>query len=332
MYVRCKACQGALWIPVEADSGRTCTATCRTCGQRHELVMTSGMRTKREELYQRARHYAAENNIDVPSACSVLYGDMDLGQVLDFQQGAPAIRAVAEVASPARRAGTYDPAFQSAIDEGLLTPAQAVARGKREVRAEQIADRHNVTIEVARDVVDNRVSLLEAVRGHRQAEPAPVRLTHPSKRSRFWVWGGIVLVVMVAAGGALWYLLPAQAGESTRTRYGTTEVVRDGKGQVVQVTGTDPESVLRAYCSASAEHRDFDPLGLIPSDQESALTRVGVLRNRVAKEIVLAISIHKDAETGRWSAGTGRAPVVAFHAPANAAASIPHATQAVGNL
>jgi hypothetical protein len=153
-------------------------------------VLTSGMRAKREQLYQQARRYAAENNIDVPSACSVLYGDMDLGQVLDFQQGAPAIRSVAETADPARRAGKYDPEFQSAVDEGLLTPAQAVARGRREVRAEQIVTRHELSIEAARNVVDNRVSLLDAIRAHNGAQPTPVRLTQRPKRRRYWPWGG----------------------------------------------------------------------------------------------------------------------------------------------
>ena len=58
----------------------------------------------------------------------------------------------------------YDPAFHEAVEAGFLTPRQAMERGKRAAHAESLSKKHDLPLDRALAVADNRVSLASAIR------------------------------------------------------------------------------------------------------------------------------------------------------------------------
>lgn len=319
MYVRCRACHEAVWIAIEENSGQTHAATCRSCGQRHILTLPKIVLTRREQLFAEARKYAAANGIDLPSAYSVLHGVLDLDQVRDFQRPAPAASTADDADAQEDRRFKYDPAFQAAVDEGFLTPTQATQKGKREVQAVLLASRHQLPIGVARDVVDNRVSLVEAIRGRKAAQSTPVHLAEQQRTHspQYLVWT-VVLLLAVTVVALAWQFKPPAPGEGSVAQVGAAQVQRDGLGQLVQIAGPDPASVLDAYCEAAAVNHNLEPVGLMASAHPAPRVRVGLLRKRSNPQNLLAISIRLDRVSERWTAGDGSAPLVAILAPLGA--------------
>ncbi len=182
MYIRCRDCHGSIWIPSEEDAIEAVTAACRRCERSYVLEVSEFLRSTGERLSELARRCASDNDIDLPSAYSVLYGVLDLKEIRDLQKKSAAIHARSKAQAPA--AIEFDPAFQDAVDAGLLTPAQAARRGEREEYAGNLARRHRLSPEAAYDVADNSASLLEAIRRRKAAVQAPVQLEPEIERTR----------------------------------------------------------------------------------------------------------------------------------------------------
>ena len=87
----------------------------------------------------------------------------------------------------------------------------------------------------------------------------------------------------------------------------STKVRTDSVGQVIEVTGPDPRSVLNAYCRAMAPASRLEPLRLVPSTVRG--TQIGVFRYVNQDRSPLAIEIRMDLRGRRWTAGTGDRPI-----------------------
>ncbi len=83
---------------------------------------------------------------------------------LDTQAGASGDHSVPEV--------PYDLGFQPAIDAGHLTIQQAMERGEREALRRRLAQRFSISMELAEQVADNRLSVGQILsRPHASAAP-----------------------------------------------------------------------------------------------------------------------------------------------------------------
>ena len=276
----------------------------------------------KERLLVRARRVAEENDIDLPGAYSVVVGVMDLDRLQDLEAPSPTIDdpdpPAADPDPPADAAQgrplRYDPGFRSAVKEGLLTSAEAFARGNREVLAAKLSNKHRLTRERAFAVADNRVSLLSAIREDRAGEDAavePIAAARPSGAVSIF---GIALVGVLAIG--LMSAFTAENGVDNVQVSGTdVRLLTNAGGQVVRIEGPDPISVLGAYCKSGDPQRELEPLGLLPTAAPQPDLAIGILRDRDAPDDRIAIYISRDRAGRRWTAGNGREPLVAFQAP-----------------
>jgi len=323
MFIRCAKCHGSVWLDL-ARGSLDALLTCEGCGQAYKPQRWSS--DAAEEFRQNAHIFAIENGIDMPGAFSVLLGLMTLGQVLDVG-AAPAPPSAPRSASMPEDVGDttgspavkidYDPAFLPAVEAGSLTARQALERGDRESFAQRLIDRHKMSEELAYLVADNRMSLLAAIRSQEgreelRASTIDVRMgtaipTAQLRRALAWM----LFVAVILGAGAGWLYL----GQDRDAPLDNVTVQTDNKGRIVQVEGPDPRSVLEAYCAARRTREPLVPLGVMPATMGNLRVRVGVLRDPLNKDRLLAISIRRDRDASRWFAGDGRAELHALRAP-----------------
>lgn len=90
----------------------------------------------------------------------------------------------------------------------------------------------------------------------------------------------------------------------------------DGQGELVQVSASDPQSVLLAFCNVGRGAYLRDPLGLVKAPPPERGTLLGVFRDHEDLSVPRAIRIWRDPRSQRWFAGDGKAPIVAREAGA----------------
>lgn len=335
MIIRCKSCQGTIWL--QTDQKHSATVACKQCGQEYRFQAWEQLRSAERRLSENARRLAREENIDLPGAYSVLLGIMQVNEVRELgdhastacRTTAPSTGAPPE-SPPDEPQGSshsfrYDPAFRAAVEEGLLTPRQAMERGKRDTYAGLVSNKHGLPMEKAYDVADNRLSLLEALRRRTAAPPQAVGVRLRPNWTRFAVWCAVALIPvgLVTAhfsGGGIDAGVPDSHGVPTIEFVGEVELRADDRGRVVQVLGPDPLSVLKTYCDSGLPGGPFQPLKVVPSRRPGTRSRVGLLRNPRKK--LLAITIQEDRERNRWVAGDGRGPLVPKRAPDGAEVAV----------
>jgi hypothetical protein len=302
--------------PVHTDA-RTATVTCGNCGKQYVLHAWGELSGTSPSLPERARRLAKEQRIDLPGAYSLLLGIMSVEELREL--GDAGSRPSTSASTEEVGKHHYDRAFQKAIDEGLLTARQAAERGSREACAGRLASRHRISHEVALDVVDNRISLLDALRWRDERDGGAMHLTVPDRRVGRTV-GLVALLVAVALAAVLFRGSGADltSGPGESTRVGPAEVRSDAGGRIVEVIGPDPRSVLRAYCVQGASRGRLEPLKVVPSSLPGARTHLGLLRDLRRPEQLLAIPIREDRASSRWLAGDGSRPLLAEPAPRGA--------------
>ena len=215
----------------------------------------------------------------------------------------------------------YDPAFSEAVEAGYLTQHQAMQRGKRDVLAKNLANRHKLSEANALAVADNRIPLLAAVRKQNALKVRSDSLTTPvalsqtpaseSTPASASVAIALFGVLVIALSGML--LSTSTLDSGPRLGSGVS-IHTDNDGQIVQIEGPDPAAVLAAYCAAD-ETRSLESIGLVQADAARSTRKLGLLRDKAAPDEPLAIYISKSRVTRRWEAGDGRRPLIAFQAP-----------------
>jgi len=309
MRIRCGACHGSIWIQTTDATDEHACASCGDCSQEYDLRP----KLKDVDLYvfQRDAHDFARNaGIDLPAAYSVLLGITTLAKIQDYLEQNAA-------AGPAR----FDPSFADAVAAGNLTPQQAALRGKRDVFARKLVERHQISMEQALEVADNRTPLLEAVRRgsevvrrgseaeRRGSEAEPVKLVKPERRRipflRIVLAAGAILAVaavVVLSRNPEETTLPARNQGVPKAQRViaslqevATEVVYDTEGRATQVTGGNPEVVLHAYCRSVKGFRSEAVSLQAAGDDWNGLYR--------SRGVLYSITIRWDPTRKLWVAG-----------------------------
>ena len=259
----------------------------------------------------------------------------------------------------------YDPGFADAVRDGTLTPRQALERGERRALALRLSQRHRLSMDLALRVADNRLTVHQALqqKASNEAKVPP----RPQTSVSHGVWnfmvfsvGAMILVGLgmhiydvwgeyLAQRGLAALSLPEAAAASRHTGQGPsggqpapavpapppplTVPRTDSTGQLVEVVGPDPRSVLIAFCSTGRQSGRRDPIEIDPTAPPDASARWGLFRNLEQPSMpVRAILIRKDPRTGRWSAGDGRSPIMTEPPPqlAPGARPVPVSATAAG--
>jgi hypothetical protein len=106
-------------------------------------------------------------------------------------------------------------------------------------------------------------------------------------------------------------------------------IMTDDDGELLSVTGPDPQAVLLSYCESASLANRFEPVELAPTVPPFPGTRLGVFRDFNRLDSLFAIKIRRDSRSRRWKAGDGMQPIIAFRAPdqPSGATRIPVATR-----
>jgi hypothetical protein len=179
-------------------------------------------------------------------------------------------------------------------------------------------------------VADNRMSIGQALAAKRAEEsrsrPAPSRST--VGRRIAIVWLGLVAVALIflrpqagpAQSGIVGILprdpiaiapdVPPPVATVRLGRPEQTSRRQDAAGQIVEISGPDPQSVLVAYCQGGTAGTR-KPIEILPAVPPDPAQRLGLLRTFSEEGTSLrVISIRKDPETEAWVAGNGSRPII----------------------
>lgn len=316
-HLRCGECHGPVQVVLDSDRDGPVAVPCANCGRQYRLKRPTGWSETTERLFSRARRLALDNEIDLPSAYSVLYGVMNLVQARALQRASSAGLANRQPENQGALTVRYDPGFREAVEAGLLTARQAFERGKRDAAAARVAREHQLSQKSALAVVDNRISLLAAIRNRDSVgESGSAQATLRTSRSRAAGSTKFVIALVGIVAVALFFLAVGDSKEGQLNRGGGEAAIHtDSTGQIVRIEGPDPSSVLEAYCASNAGRQELESLGTIESGSDGPGLTLGILRDPSASDELLAIYISMDRSTRRWTAGNGRSPLVAFQAP-----------------
>jgi len=328
MYVRCPDCHTSSRVAISREKQGT---ICGACGRGYSLSRAGELGSIPQERYERALAYSEENQIDLASAYSVLLGiltlevartvsGLDVPAKEEATEAEPVPTTKLHTATEAMCL-TYDEGFDKAISDGCLTPAQAMQRGDRVVFASRVAQKHDLSMHMAFLVADNRLSLSAARRKLRDRD-AKETAVHRSASSMSPRRVGAILGI---AGAFLFAL--AIRGWDARDNDGQSnpegleitraaivrlaespEIRTDHQGQVIEVSGRNPLSVLNAYCRANAPTITLQPVRLAPSSPPSPSIQMGLFRDHGKSGSLHAIKIQKEGRL--WIAGTGDGPIL----------------------
>jgi hypothetical protein len=300
MQIRCGTCHGSIWIQASEAHDDWGVVSCHGCSQEYDLRSTLESRDL-DDLRDDAREFAQTAGIDLPASYSVLLGIMTLGKVRDL------CGRMSSSNAPAR----FDPSFKAAVESGRLTPQQSAMRGKREVFARSLVDRHGISMEQAARVADNEIPLLEAVRAGAPIER--VEISFQSSRRpwlRMATWVGGLAAILVAAAVIVWSrgddppasVVERQVSSKPARVIASldevkTELRYDVRGKVTEITGGNPEAILRAFCQ-SVDGFAAEPVTL----EATGDAWTGLYRQRGA---LYGITIRRDPQRDLWVAGNG---------------------------
>jgi hypothetical protein len=340
MYACCANCQSSTWIEAARPTGELRTVACGECAQSFVLQPEPELGNTSAEHYRAMVRLAKAGEVDMPLAYSVLLGLMPLAQAKAIQRS----RAQAPP-RPARESETFpenlDPGFHRSVREGSLTVHQALSRGSRDAFAAALVKRHDLASAVAFEVADNRISLRKAIRRVKDAREAERRQAAPPKMTggvpalRKLAVVGVATLSLATVSGFAWswnvsQRHPAVVSRAARTAAVTptpavaettpaqqkaralsraTRVRANDEGELIQVVGPDPGSVLSSYCKAVSGFLGVEPLHVRATVPTFRDARLGVFQDYENGGVPRAIRIRRDAKSGQWVAGSGKAPI-----------------------
>ncbi len=317
MTIRCRACHGIVWVqPVHSECG-TATVRCGSCGQQYVLESWKPSPRADRAMSVRAHRLAKEHGVDLPGAYSLLLGIMSARDLRDL--GGVSSTPDTSAGGSDDTAHSYDPEFQPAIDEGLLTPRQAAERGQRDAYAAILASRHRLPRAVTYELADNRTSLLAVLRDRARKNEGALRVKlRPARMVRTSALLALLVLVAAVAIAIQGSGVGVSLGPGKDLTLGDSLAQTDGAGRVTRVQGPTPRSVLRAFCAAHAGGGRLRPLEVIASAQTGRMARLGLVQDTNRPAELLAVTINEDRKSGHWTVGDGRGPVVPELAPAGA--------------
>ena len=346
MYLRCPDCDALTWLKSLEPGRAALSVDCGNCDRELSLITAGELGATDDEQNQRALAYAEYHRIDVPSAYSVLLGNMALQDALDTREARAAEgrttaspEVIAEMAgddddAETEEEGGFDPGFESAVAEGFLTAEEALERGDRKSLATYLAGLHRIPLRLAFKVADNRITLAEATLIVAQnPELAPdLPRTPATRRERVLAWTlGVLLLAAIGIQAAhIWHrasqppfprgqlsmqraAAPREISEAEPRRRAVADLTTGDDGALLRIEAPDPSSVLRSFCDSGP--RECEPVELAPARPPFPGTRIGVFRDLDRLNSRFAIRIFKDRETSRWVAGDGVQPIPTMPEP-----------------
>ncbi len=331
MYACCANCLSSTWIEAAHLTDEHRFVACGECAQSYRVNHARELGNTAAEHYRAMVRMAHANDIDMPCAYSVLLGVMPLVQAKAISRS----RAQAQPAPKPKSEplpDNLDPGFHRAVREGSLTIHDALHRGDREAFASGLVDRHDLPKALAFEVADNRISLRKAVRRRKEArDQQAARAAVPALR-KLIVFGAAMMSLAVMTGVSWTWsvnyrrhpaatrsarlVAPTRAVADVDTTQKTvaalakaTHVRTDDQGQVIEVVGPDPRSVLLSYCDAVSGFLGVEPLSIRTLAPAFRDARLGLFQDYESEGAVRAIRIRRDSRSGRWVAGSGRGPI-----------------------
>ncbi len=355
MYIRCRRCHGAVWMLEPSQLRTDRERICEQCGAGYRMGILKSFEKSRDRLAGAAREYAQLHCVDLPGAYSVLLGVMTFEELVEVGRElkiagpvrpASPVEATAKTSTPVRTTTAptaefaYDPEYRPSVEQGFLTPVQAIERGSRQAQIRRLVERHDLSEEQAGAVTDNRVSLLAAVRKREKARATHEKITvgwKDPQPSRPYAIAAVTMVATLLVGGFVVHLWLTQVDMARQTRQTTTtrpvvvqqigdestappepavgappagtQVTTDPDRLPLEIRGPTPKSVLLAYCATGAEASYLEPVGLAATLPGQAGLRYGILRDWRNGDEERAIQIQQDHRTRRWFAGNGQRPI-----------------------
>jgi hypothetical protein len=258
--------------------------------------------------------FARVHRVDLASAYSILMG------IIPFSKGLTIAGSF-----------DYDPGFRDAVERGFLTPAEAHSRGDRPLYATTLALNHSLDMKTAFLIADNRMQLVEALRG--QIEPELPEHANPETRV---VWSATRTAGAFATVAVMILTLfparqvpvanvnvaaapPSQnaagnASSSPAPNPLAAHFRLDEEGRVTEVSGADPKIVLAELCAHEQFVHDLSPITVAPAVPPSAGARLGLVRDMRDLSVTRCVAIHRDL-SGRWVIGDGQRPIETVEAP-----------------
>jgi len=234
------------------------------------------------------------------------------------------------------REAAYDPGFASAVSAGSLTVQQAIERGDRRALSARLAQRHRLPSHLALQVADNRITVRQALALKVDEENKEVPRPQTSVSHGVWNFmvysiGALILCGLGVHIYHVWgeYLalrgakgFATEANAAVRPQPATPPVISpapppamtasksDAVGQVTEITGPDPRSVLISFCETGRQSGRREPVEIAPVVPPHLALRLGIFRSLDQPGAPSrAIRIREDSQTGRWVAGDGRGPI-----------------------
>jgi hypothetical protein len=295
--------------------------------------------------------FAISNGIDTPLAGSVMLGIMSIEQAREFRDNKQdtangsisraldqALRfenepePVEASASPPVEP-EYDPDFRGAVTRGHLTAWGARQRGDREALIKRLSDKYELPRRLASMVADNQVNLRAAIAAASAAARPPETRRSSMPRRQTWLTVTLAVALVLAVGWGLANRRAALELASDAPRFdpppapskvapaiearlaAATEVRKNETGELVEIIGPDPWSVLRVFCAEGAPLSNREALDIAPSIPTVASARLGIYRDLETPASALAIRIRREHASGRWVVGDGRGPIRSIPAP-----------------
>jgi hypothetical protein len=339
MYFRCLECQASSGVAALSKG----QLACQSCGRSYPIERG---RELTPDSHQEAVSLSRSGGIDLPCAYSVVLGIMTLDQAQRISELA------ARAAAPVRRRTRVEtPDEDGAAEVRYLTQnkevGRGVARALHSVRmaeaasqlnraAEDLAKQHGLPVHIARMVVDNRMSIDEALHAKQQGSPRPrlldrLRPSNASATQIFMIVTAMLLIVF-SIGRTAWHrqisevrdrvvrpsvsarTVPSQLAIEekpdpklpVRVNLGGTDVTRNEYGQVLQVLGPDPRTVLLAYCGVDLPIPNCEPEALTDTVPRFSGARLGLFRK---DGTLYAVRIRRGGSGGDWAVGDGEEPI-----------------------
>ena len=231
------------------------------------------------------------------------------------------------------RRQTYDKAFEPAVAEGLLTVQAAWARGSREAYGILLQRRYELSSNLALDVADNRISLLEALEILDRQKTGMLPDLGGSPRRLHWSMIPVAIVVVGLVillgryGEQLWESQGRIARELEQLSFAAAapppvslapqaqsatvaaglKVQRDEVGRVTRVSAGKPSAVLEKICTLGSSSESCEWMEVHHTVPRYPGYRIG--RFATSPDDRWVVRIRLDRSAGRWFVGTGLRPI-----------------------
>jgi hypothetical protein len=271
--------------------------------------------------------YAREHDVDLATAYSQLLGILVADAELVSREQTPDDEPAEVDPVPAAGPATdYDVGFIPAVADGFLTVRQAVERGDRVAFASRLTQRHGMSLDLAFQIADNRISLGEALKRHAGGGRSEVvrteRPARPSGRKIGLSLMGAAFLATAAVGvwiGSTMGPDVDEPGSATASRQASAwkhvELQTDKMGRVVSVSAPNPTAVLRGFCRPEPSQQRCDPVEIRAAVSGAPGLRWGVFRTTDRKSGLRAIEIRREGAVRSWTAGDGSGPIDEVAAP-----------------